>query len=134
MFGKSPKRMETIIGMESTVRGELTIAGTVRVDGTIEGDIAADFVVVGETGRIQGNIRSRGTVVGGRVDGNIDSSETVELKHSARVFGEIRTAKLVMSEGALFDGLSCMKQKAEESAAPEGKIAHLKSLVSGGED
>lgn len=134
MFGKSAKQMETIIGMESTVRGELSITGTVRIDGTIEGDIAADFVVVGETGKIQGNIRSRGTVVGGRIDGNVDSSETVELKNGARVFGEIRTANLVMSEGALFDGLSCMKRKAEEGAAPEGKIAHLKSLVSGGEE
>jgi len=134
MFGKSTKQMETIIGTESTIRGELAITGTVRIDGTIEGDIAADFVVVGEAGRIQGNIRSRGTVVGGHVDGNIESTETVELKNSARVIGEIRTAKLVMSEGALFDGLSCMKRKAEDGAAPGGKIAHLKSLVSGGEE
>jgi cytoskeletal protein CcmA (bactofilin family) len=118
MFSKNAKQMETIIGTESTVRGELTITGTVRIDGTIEGDTTADFVVVGETGRIQGNIRSRGTVVGGRIEGNIDSSETVELKNSARVLGEIRTAKLVMSEGA----------------GPAGRIAHLKSLVSGGEE
>jgi len=134
MFGKSTNQMETIIGTESTVRGELSIAGTVRVDGTIEGDIEAGFVVVGESGTIRGNIRSRGTVVGGRIDGNIDSSETVELKSSARVLGEIRTAKLVMSEGALFDGLSCMKQKAEESSVPEGKIKRLMSMASGGEE
>ncbi len=134
MFGKSSNQMETIIGAESTVRGELSIPGTVRIDGTVEGDIEAGFVVIGERGTIRGNVRSRGTVVGGRIEGNIDSSETVELKNSARVFGEIRTAKLVMSEGALFDGLSCMKQKAEESSAHEGKIAHLKSMVSGGEE
>ncbi|GAB4362252.1 MAG: polymer-forming cytoskeletal protein [Deltaproteobacteria bacterium] len=135
MFGKNAtKQMETIIGAESTVRGELSIRGTVRIDGTVEGDIEAGFVVVGETGAIRGNIRSTGTVVGGRIDGNIDSNETVELKNSARVLGEIRTAKLVMSEGALFDGLSCMKQKAEGSEVPEGKIAHLKSMVSGGEE
>lgn len=134
MFGKQSKQMETILGAESTIRGELVVKGTVRVDGTIEGDLGADYVVVGETGRVQGNLRSRGTVVGGRIDGNIDSSETVELKHSAQVFGEIRTAKLVMSEGALFDGLSCMKRKGEESSSAEGKIAHLKSMSSGGEE
>lgn len=134
MFGKGTKQMETIIGAESSIRGELSITGTVRIDGTIEGDILADFVVVGESGRIQGNVRSRGTIVGGNVDGNIESTETVELRSSARVFGEIRTAKLVMSEGALFDGLSCMKRNAEEGAVPGGKIAHLKSLASGGEE
>lgn len=134
MFGKNTKQMDTIIGAESTVRGELSISGTVRIDGTVEGDIEAGFVVVGESGSVRGNIRSRGTVVGGRIDGNIDSSETVELKNSARVLGEIRTAKLVMSEGALFDGLSCMQQKAEIPSASQGKIAHLKSMVSGGEE
>lgn len=134
MFGKSTKQMETIIGAESTVRGELAITGTVRIDGTIEGDIAADFVVVGESGRIAGNIRSRGTVIGGHVDGNIDSTETVELKNSARVFGEIRTVKLVMSEGALFDGLSCMKRNGEVGVAPAGRIAQLKSVSTGGEE
>lgn len=132
MFGKKEKKMETIIGAESTVRGELSITGTVRVDGTVEGDIAADFVVVGETGTVKGNVRSRGMMVGGRVEGNVDSTEVVELRSRARMFGEIRTAKLVMSEGSLFDGLSCMKQKAEE-AAPEGKIKRLKTLVSGPE-
>ena len=132
MFGKKEKKMETIIGMESTIRGELSITGTVRIDGTVEGDIAADFVVVGETGTVKGNVRSRGMMVGGRVEGNVDSSEIVELRSKARMFGEVRTAKLVMSEGSLFDGLSCMKQKVEE-AAPEGKIKRLKTLVSGGE-
>lgn len=127
MFGKSSAKLETVIGADSTIKGELVIRGTVRVDGTVEGDIQADWVIVGETGKIRGNVRARTMVVGGRVDGNVDASEIVEMKDKAQVFGEICTAKLTMSEGALFDGQSSMKKKKETSEGREGKITSLTS-------
>lgn len=125
MFGRSSTRLETVIGSDSTIRGELTIQGTVRVDGTVEGDIRADWVIVGETGKIRGNVQARAMVVGGKVEGNIDASEIVELKDKAQVFGEICAAKLAMSEGALFDGQSSMKQKKETSGGQEKKVTPL---------
>ncbi|HBX43326.1 MAG TPA: polymer-forming cytoskeletal protein [Deltaproteobacteria bacterium] len=125
MFGRSSTRLETVIGSDSTIRGELTIQGTVRVDGTVEGDIRADWVIVGETGKIRGNVQARAMVVGGKVEGNIDASEIVELKDKAQVFGEICAAKLAMSEGALFDGQSSMKQKKETSQGQEKKVTSL---------
>ncbi|MGE5664565.1 MAG: bactofilin family protein [Deltaproteobacteria bacterium] len=129
MFGKkSVQKLETIIGNDSTVTGEMNIKGTLRVDGIVEGDIFSDWVIVGETGRIRGNVKSRGVVVGGRVEGNIDATEIVELKGKGQVTGEISTVKLAMSEGAVFDGRSSMKRAGalEESSESKGKI---KSLV-----
>ncbi|MBK5095106.1 MAG: polymer-forming cytoskeletal protein [Deltaproteobacteria bacterium] len=122
MFGKSSAKLETVIGADSTITGELEIQGTVRVDGSVVGDIRADWVIIGETGRIRGNVQARMLVVGGRIDGNIDASEIVELKDKAQIFGEICTAKLTVSEGALFDGQSSMKRKKETS---EGQVASL---------
>ncbi len=123
---KSPQKLETIIGNDSTVTGELNIKGTLRVDGIVEGDIFADWVIVGETGRIHGNVRSRGVVVGGRVEGNLDASEIVELKGKGEVTGEICTVKLAMSEGAVFDGRSTMKKAgALEDSEAKGKIKSL---------
>jgi len=122
MFGKSSAKLETVIGADSTITGELEIQGTVRVDGSVVGDIRADWVIIGETGRIRGNVQARMLVVGGRIDGNIDASEIVELKDKAQIFGEICTAKLTVSEGALFDGQSSMKRKKETS---EGQVATL---------
>jgi cytoskeletal protein CcmA (bactofilin family) len=89
MFGRSSTRLETVIGSDSTIRGELTIQGTVKVEG------------------------------------NIDASEIVELKDKAQVFGEICAAKLAMSEGALFDGQSSMKQKKETSGGQEKRVTPL---------
>ncbi|UCD46583.1 MAG: polymer-forming cytoskeletal protein [Deltaproteobacteria bacterium] len=125
MFGRSSTRLETVIGSDSTIRGELTIQGTVRVDGNVEGDIRADWVIVGETGKVRGNVQARAMVVGGKVEGNIDASEIVELKDKAQVFGEICAAKLAMSEGALFDGQSSMKQKKETSGGQEKRVTPL---------
>lgn len=122
MFGKSSAKLETVIGADSTITGELEIQGTVRVDGSVVGDIRADWVIIGETGRIRGNVQARMLVVGGRIDGNIDASEIVELKDKAQIFGEICTAKLTVTEGALFDGQSSMKRKKETS---EGQVATL---------
>ena len=96
MFGRSAAKLETVVGADSAIKGEMVAQGPVRIDGSVEGDIRADCVIVGETGRIRGNVRARAMVVGGRVDGNIDASEIVELKNKAQVSGEICTAKLAV--------------------------------------
>jgi cytoskeletal protein CcmA (bactofilin family) len=126
MLGNSSKKLETIVGKESEFRGEITATGTVRIDGYLEGDIQADWVVVGESGRIKGNIRSRGTVTGGKVDGNIDAAEIAELKPGSNVRGEIRTAKLVVSEGAVFDGSSRMSGR-DCNAGTDGEVIFIDS-------
>ena len=125
MFGRSATKLETVIGPDSTVKGEMVVRGTVRIDGNLEGDIRADWVIVGETGRIRGNVKARAIVVGGRVDGNIEGSEIVELKPKAQVIGEICTLKLSISEGALFEGQSSMKKRKEVPESQEGKIKSL---------
>ena len=125
MFGRSATKLETVIGPDSTVKGEMVVRGMVRIDGNLEGDIRADWVIVGETGRIRGNVKARAIVVGGRVDGNIEGSEIVELKDKGQVVGEICTAKLSISEGALFEGQSSMKKRKEAPESQEGKIKSL---------
>jgi len=125
MFGRSATKLETVLGADSTVKGEMVVRGTVRIDGNLEGDIRADWVIVGETGRIRGNVKARAIVVGGRVDGNIEGSEIIELKDKAQVIGEICTLKLSISEGALFEGQSSMKKRKEVPESQEGKIKSL---------
>lgn len=125
MFGKTSKKLQTIIGEDSEFKGELAVKETVRIDGILEGDVRADWVIVGESGKITGNIDSRGTVVGGTVEGNIDAGEIVELKNKSRVLGEIRTAKLTVAEGAVFEGYSRMEKGKASEAAADGKVMRI---------
>ena len=127
MFGKNSKKLQTIIGEDSEFRGTVSVKETVRIDGFLEGNVRADWVIVGETGKITGNIESRGTVVGGTVEGNIEADEIVELKHKSRVFGEIRTGKLTVAEGAVFEGQSRMEKGKEAGNPAEGKVMRITS-------
>lgn len=125
MFGKNSKKLQTIVGEASEFKGEMTVKETIRIDGFLEGDVRADWVIVGETGRIAGNISSRGTIIGGTVEGNIDGEEIVELKHKARVFGEIHTGKLSVAEGAVFEGQSRMRKGKEAEHADGGNVKRI---------
>ena len=125
MFGKGSRRLETIVGDGTRIAGKVSVKGTIRVDGIVEGDVEADWVVVGETGKILGNTRTRGMVVGGSVEGNIEATETVELREKATMVGEIHTPKLGVSEGAVFDGRARMKTDAAPAGIQEGNVRSL---------
>jgi cytoskeletal protein CcmA (bactofilin family) len=107
MFGKMKEgdgRMETLIGTESHFQGTVRSKGSIRVDGRVEGGVSADSVFIGETGEIQGDITAKTIVVGGKVTGNIIASTTLELQARSQVYGDLRTAQLIISEGAVFEG------------------------------
>lgn len=125
MFGKGSRKLETIVGDGTRIAGQVSVKGTIRIDGVVEGDVHADWVVVGETGKILGNTHARGMVVGGSVEGNIEATESVELMGRASMTGEIRAPKLSIAEGAVFDGRSRMKGEKEASEAQDGKVRTL---------
>ena len=131
MFGKGSQRLETIVGVDTRLAGKVSVKGTIRVDGFVEGDVQADWVVVGETGKILGNTCARGMVVGGSVEGNIEATESVELKEKATMIGEIHAPKLGISEGAVFDGCARMKSGAEPAGIQEGNVRPLITTKTG---
>jgi cytoskeletal protein CcmA (bactofilin family) len=111
MFWKKEQQsLEVVIGPDSGIRGDVTTKGVVKLDGVIDGCVSADWLIVGETGKIKGDVSSRGTVVYGRIEGNIKSNEIIEIRSKAVVEGDIYTTKLIVSEGALFDGRSHMQR------------------------
>jgi cytoskeletal protein CcmA (bactofilin family) len=125
MFGKSSRTLGTIVGNDTRIAGKVSVKGTIRVDGIVEGDVQADWVVVGEAGKILGNTRTRGMVVGGSVEGDIEATETVELREKSTMTGEIHAPKLAISAGAVFDGRARMKSDAESAGIQEGNVRPL---------
>lgn len=109
MFTKKESDAETVIGGGSTFVGELRSTGTVRIDGVLEGGASVDWVIVGEGGLIRGNVVCRGTIVGGKVEGDIRSDDLVEIKSKGELTGDVYAQRLSMSEGAVFEGRSHMR-------------------------
>jgi cytoskeletal protein CcmA (bactofilin family) len=111
MFHRNTEKLESLVGANSSFRGDIDTKGTLRVDGNLEGNIKADWVVLGEKSLIRGDVAAKGIIIGGRVEGNLKAEEIVEIKPKGQVCGDICTNKLAVAEGGLFDGRSVMKQE-----------------------
>ncbi|MBI4057565.1 MAG: polymer-forming cytoskeletal protein [Elusimicrobia bacterium] len=100
----------TFVGREAYFQGVLTAKGSLRVDGRIEGGITdGQMVIIGEPGRIHGDISAESVVVGGHVQGNVTGTQRIEILAHGKVVGDIRTSKLMIEEGAFFEGNCTMK-------------------------
>ena len=106
MFLKRNNRLESMIGPKSECKGDISCQGTLRIDGTFDGNINAEWVILGEKGSITGDINARCVVVGGAINGNVRAEDLVDIKHTGKLLGDIYTKKLSVAEGGVFDGHS----------------------------
>jgi cytoskeletal protein CcmA (bactofilin family) len=126
VFGSKPRgdarEGVTLIGEEAFFHGTLAAKGSLRVEGVFEGDISdAVDVEVGVHGRILGNVAAETVVIAGEVVGNVVASRAVELLATARLSGDIRTAKLRVDEGAHFEGACAMGEGPDKQRRRRGK-------------
>lgn len=110
MFSKNTEKLESFIGANSVFKGNIETKGTLRIDGTMEGNVNADWVILGEKASLKGDIKARGIIVGGRAEGNLIAEEIVEIKAKGQIVGDISTNKLTIVEGGIFDGRSSMQK------------------------
>ena len=102
--------MNTIIGKDTIITGTLDIKGALRVDGTVKGKvICSDCVTVGATGHVEADIQAKTAVIAGRMDGNVDTVDKIELQAKCEMNGDIKTKSLVIEQGAIFCGACSMK-------------------------
>lgn len=122
-----PGHIETVIGPETYFQGVVTVRSSLKIEGEVEGDITeAKGVYVAGTGRVKGDINAESVVIAGSVTGDITATAHLELKAKGRITGNVRTPKLLIEEGAVFDGNCAMGDptpKAPE-AAPEKRSKH----------
>lgn len=108
---------DTVLGPGAQLTGDLEVQGSVRVDGYLKGNLRAQgSVTVGPSGKVEGDISVQDAFVAGAVQGKIEAKGKVELKATARVEGDITCSKLVIEEGALFNGQCHMGRGNERSS------------------
>lgn len=117
MFHKNTEKLESFIGANSIFKGDIDTKGTLRIDGKMEGNVNADWVILGEKASLNGDVTARGIIVGGKIEGNLKAKEIVDIKSKGQVSGDICTNKLTIVEGGMFDGKSTMTK--EESKIVE---------------
>lgn len=106
------------IGKSVVIKGEVSGSEDLYVDGQVEGSIAlkGNSLTVGPNAQIKASVESRVIVVQGKVEGNVQASDRVELRKSAVVTGDISTQRISIEEGAYLKGKVDIQGKAEKAA------------------
>ena len=94
------------IGKSVVIKGELSGSEDLYIDGQVEGTIAlkGNSLTVGPNGQVKASVEAKGVVVQGKLEGNVQASDRVELRKSAVVNGDISTQRISIEEGAYFKG------------------------------
>lgn len=94
------------IGKSVVIKGELSGSEDLYVDGQVDGTIAlkGNSLTVGPHGQVKASVEAKGVVVQGKLEGNVQASEQVELRKSAVVTGDISARRISIEEGAYLKG------------------------------
>jgi len=108
--------LSTILGKGSVFEGKLNVEHTLRIDGKFTGDIVTtDTLIIGKEGNINGNVEGKMLIVGGKLSGTAKIKDKIVLETKSEFHGEMKTTRLVIDEGAIFDGRCSMKHSTELS-------------------
>jgi cytoskeletal protein CcmA (bactofilin family) len=94
----------TVVAPDAPVTGRVHFSGPTRIDGRFRGEVrAADLLIIGESGSVEGSVRAPRVVVLGEVRGEVHGAERVEIGPRGRLSGAVATRVLVVSEGGRLD-------------------------------
>ena len=111
--------IDTLIGVTTEMKGDITFNGGLRIDGKIKGNITAraddnSTLVLSENAMVTGDINVPHMVVNGKIKGNVRSVERLELQAKAEIIGDVSYKVLEIAAGAQVIGnLTRLNDKAD---------------------
>ncbi|WP_274361848.1 bactofilin family protein [Paenibacillus thermotolerans] len=103
---------DTLIGEGSVFEGKIKSEASLRIEGQMIGDIeCGGDVTIGESGKAKSNIAARNVIIAGVVNGNVTAKGTLTITAKGQLYGNTAAQTLVISEGAVFQGMSKMEGK-----------------------
>ena len=95
------------------ISGKVHFEGPARIDGTIDGEIDGKEITIGESAVATAQIRADSIVVCGNVKGEITATQLIEIRSTAKIIGNITAPKLIIHEGAIFEGQCSMGHESD---------------------
>ncbi|MDH3359338.1 MAG: polymer-forming cytoskeletal protein [Desulfobulbaceae bacterium] len=103
-FEQDNKVMNTsVIGKEMTITGNISFKGKLRFDGNIKGNISGDYLILGSTGHITGDIMVENFTCQGQVDGNVNAKKLLVISDGT-INGKVEATDLSVESGAALNG------------------------------
>jgi cytoskeletal protein CcmA (bactofilin family) len=120
----------TRFGKETSLKGTLRFSQSVQISGTFEGEIISNgFLFIAEGADVRADIKVGTIIVGGVVHGNIEASGELEMLSSAKIYGNVRTAKLRIADGVVFEGKCEMIKNSNEVDIFSSPANQLKQTI-----
>jgi cytoskeletal protein CcmA (bactofilin family) len=109
-----------LIGKSVVVKGELSGSEDLYIDGQVEGtiELRGNSLTIGPNGQVKANINAKGVTISGKLEGNVNATDRLELRKTAIVLGDVATQRVSIEEGAYIKGKVDIQQK-ETSADPK---------------
>jgi cytoskeletal protein CcmA (bactofilin family) len=119
---------QATIGRSLVIKGEISGAEALYIDGRIEGKITLvdNRVTIGRNGTVQADITAREVVVMGKVTGNIECSDRVDIRSEGVVNGNVSTVRISVEDGAVLKGgiqVKSGEHKQQNQPQPQAKAA-----------
>jgi len=127
---KGLERIATTLGRETSFSGIMQFHTTLKIDGRFQGKIISPgFLYIEEGAVVDADIAVGSVVIGGTVRGNVTAKENLELLPSGRLFGDIKTTKLKIADGVVFEGKCEMIRDGEDLDVFTAHAEELKKQV-----
>ncbi len=106
---KAQNSIDTLIGADTRITGDIQFSGGLRVDGTINGNVTEQSstpstLIISEHGRIDGAVKVSKIFIVGKVVGPVKATQFIELQAKAKVMGDLHYKSLEMHTGAVIEG------------------------------
>jgi len=113
-----------LIGEGTRIEGDITAAGDIRVDGLLKGDLStAARVVIGPNGSVEGQVKCTFAEIIGQLKGDISATETLTLRATAKITGNLTIGRLIIESGAVFSGSCSMSGQVKPIQSSEKPVS-----------
>jgi cytoskeletal protein CcmA (bactofilin family) len=138
-------RGPAIIGKSVMIKGQIFSREDLTIDGEIDGSVELHEhrLTVGPNGKLQAGVKAREVVVLGTIHGNVEASDKIDIRKDAKLVGDIKTARIVIEDGAYFKGSidivrpetarTPAQSKSQPAAAPTSNAATPATAIAGGD-
>lgn len=95
-----------VLGKSVIVKGQIFSREDLTIDGEVEGtvELQEHRLTIGPNGKVVASVKAREIVVLGTIHGNVETSDKIDIRRDAKLVGDIRTARIVIEDGAYFKG------------------------------
>jgi cytoskeletal protein CcmA (bactofilin family) len=99
-------RGSAVLGKSVIVKGQIFSREDLTIDGEVEGtvELQEHRLTVGPNGKVIAGIKAREVVVLGTIHGNVETTDKIDIRKDAKLLGDIKTARVVIEDGAYFKG------------------------------